>query len=290
MRIVSLLPAATEILLALGLEDELVGVTHHCLVPAVTDDLILLTRPGSEGGDALDAAALVEIDPDLVITGDGEDGSVTARLVAAAFADAAFSDGEARPSLLTVAPGTVEGVLNGIIAVGAMTEAEDQALGLVEDLRERLQGSEAIVLGRRDHGFRPPRVVLLRAVDPPVTVGRWVPDQVRLAGGWELLGQPGGPPAPTTWDAVVDVDPEVLVLLPGGLALPDAIRAWSAAPRPAGWEELRAVRSGRVFVVDGGPFVLAGPRVVDGIEILAELIDPVAFDGMSPPGAWVTAV
>jgi iron complex transport system substrate-binding protein len=284
MRIVSLLPAATEIILALGLEEELVGVTHRCDVPATAEEPVVLTRPGSRGGDALDAAALVEADPELVIVGDGEDGSVGSRLVEAAFADI-----EVVPSILTLAPATVEGVLNGIIAVGAMTEAEDEALAIVEALRERLKVLQAIVIGRRDRGFPPPRVVLLAAVDPPRTVGRWIPDQVRLAGGWELLGQAGGPAETTTWAAVAEVDPEVIVLLPDGLPLPEAARAWEAAPRPEGWADLRAVRDRRAFVVDGEAFVLAGPRVLDGIEILAELIDPAAFDGMSPPATWVPA-
>jgi iron complex transport system substrate-binding protein len=284
MRIVSLLPAATEIVLALGLEEELVGVTHRCDVPSTAEEPAVLTRDGSTGGDALDAAAIVEADPDLVIVGDGEDGTVGSRLVEAAFADAAVA-----PSVLTLAPTTVEGVLNGIVAVGAMTEAEDEALAIVEALRERLKVLQAIVIGRRDHGFRPPRAVLLGAIDPPRTVGRWIPDQVRLAGGWELLGQAGGPAQTTSWAAVADIDPEVLVLLPDGLPLPEASRAWEAARRPEGWADLRAVRDHRAFVVDGEAFMLAGPRVLDGIEILAELIDPAAFDGMAPPASWVPA-
>ena len=284
MRIVSLLPDATEILLALGLEDELVGVTHRCDVPAIAGEPAVLTRPGSAGGDALDAAGLVDVDPELVIVGAGGDGAVNARLV-----EAAFADTEAAPSVMTHAPSTVEGVLNAIISIGAMTEAEDEALGVVEGLRERLRELQGIVLSRRDGGFRPPRIVLLGAVDPPRTVGRWIPDQVRLAGGWELLGQAGGAGEATTWQAVADMDAEVLVLLPGGLSLAEAARAWEALERPPGWNDLRAVETGRAFVVDGGPFLLAGPRVVDGIEILAELVDPAAFDGMSPPATWLPA-
>ena len=194
MRIVSLLPAATEILLALGLEEELVGITHRCEIPATGEEPAVLTRTGSGGGDALDAPALVEADPELVITGAGDDGSVGARLVEAAFADAAV-----RPSTLTLAPATVEGVLNAIVAVGAMTEAEDEALAVVEGLRERLKALEDIVIGRRDGGFRPPRLAVLDPGDPPVASGRWVPDQVRRAGGWDPLGQDGGRPEPTTW-------------------------------------------------------------------------------------------
>lgn len=284
MRIASLLPAATEIVIALGLDMELVGVTHRCRVSSGVGEVAVLTRSGIEG-DELDADALFDADPDLVIVGDGEEGTVGARPVEATFAD----DEADPPSVLTLAASSVEGVLNGIVAVGAMTESENAALDVVMGLRERLQGLEEIVVGRRDQGFRPPRVVLLGAVDPPRTVGRWLPDQVRLAGGWELLGQDGGPAEETSWDAVRDTDPEVLVLLPHGLPLPEATRAWDSTPRPECWLDLRAVRDDRVFVVDGGPFVLPGPRVIDGIEILAELLDPVAFDGMSPPATWVRA-
>jgi iron complex transport system substrate-binding protein len=283
VRIVSLLPAATEIVIALGLAEELVGVTHRCRVPAASDETAVLTVAGP-GGDELDAGALVDAEPDLVIVGDGDEGTIGGRRV-----ESVFADEDDAPSVLTLAASSVEGVLNAIVAVGAMTEAENAALDVVVGMRERLQGLEEIVVGRRDRGFRSPRVVLLGAVDPPRAVGRWIPDQVRLAGGWELLGQDGGQAEHTTWDAVMDLDPEVLVLLPDGLPLPEAIRAWEASPRPEGWADLRAVRGDRVFVVDGGAFVLPGPRVIDGIEILAELLDPVAFDGMSPPATWARA-
>lgn len=282
MRIVSLLPAATEIVLALGLGEELAGATHRCEVPPHAGDPLIVTRAGLDGGvDTLDDEAFEEAAPDLVIAGEGDGGLVGTRVVEAWYADA-----ETPPSILALAPVSVEGVLNAIVAVGAMTEAEDEALGVVEELRERLKGLEEIVMSRRDHGFAPPRVVLLGEVDPPMTVGRWIPDQVRLAGGWEILGAEGDRPAPTTWDAVRDMDPEVLVLLPGGLPLREAVRAWEAMPRPEGWADLRAVRDGRAFVVDGPCFTLAGPGVIDGIEVLAELIDPAAFDGMSPPATW----
>lgn len=285
MRIVSLLPAGTEIVAALGLDDELVGVGHRSGAAAAPAEPPLVTRPaaGRDREDVLDLDAFVAADPDLVLVGQGDDGGIDARALQEALG------GRADPSVLSLAPGSVEGVLNAIVAVGAMTEAEDEALAVVEDLRERLKVLEEVVIGRRDHGFRPPRVVVLDEVDPPRAAGRWVPDQVRLAGGWELLGQAGEPARGTTWEDVREVDPEVLVLVPRGLPLRDAVEAWAATPRPEGWEELRAVRDGRVHVVDGGAFATAGPRVIDGIEILAELLDPAAFDGMAPPDTWVRA-
>jgi iron complex transport system substrate-binding protein len=285
VRIVSLLPAGTEIVVALGLDDELVGVGHRAAasVGLVRPPLVTRDAPGRRHADVLDLDAFVAADPDLVLVGQGDDGGIDARGLRDALA------GRADPTVLPLVPGSVEGVLNAIVAVGAMTESEDEALAVVEDLRERLRVLEEVVIGRRDHGFRPPRVVVLDEVDPPRAAGRWVPDQVRLAGGWELLGQAGEAARTTSWAAVEEVDPEVLVLMPGGLPLRDGVAAWEVTPRPAGWHELRAVIDRRVHVVDGGAFATAGPRVIDGIEILAELFDPAAFDGMAPPDTWVRA-
>ncbi len=285
MRIVSLLPAGTEIVVALGLDDELVGVGHRdgALSGLTQPPLVTRAGPGRSGREVLDLDALVAADPDLVLVGQGDDGGIDAPALRAALGT------RANPSVLPLVPGSVEGVLNAIVAVGAMTESEDEALAVVEDLRERLKVLEEVVIGRRDHGFQPPRAVVLDEVDPPRAAGRWVPDQVRLAGGWELLGQPGEAARATTWAAIADVDPEVLVLLPGGLPLRDGLAAWRATPRPDAWSGLRAVRDRRVHVVDGGAFATAGPRIIDGIEILAELFDPAAFDGMAPPDTWVRA-
>jgi len=286
VRIVSLLPSATEIVFALGLGDELVGVSHECDFPPQARDIPRVTRPRPPAADppgppsadpplAPDEAAIADARPDLVL---GPGSRALESLVHRLDRDV---------SLVRLDPTSVEGILNSVSTVGAMTEAEDAALELVEELRERLRAVEEIVVGRRDHGFAPPRVVALEWLDPPFAVGRWVPEQVRLAGGWELLGRAGELPAATSWDAVRDVDPEVLVLMPAGMHLRSAA-AWCAdLPRPAGWGDLRAVRERRVYVVDGAAhFSRPGPRVVDGIEVLAKLFDPHAFDGMSPPDSW----
>ena len=134
MRIASLLPAATEIVIALGLDMELVGVTHRCRVPPGLGEVAVLTRPGS-GGDELDGGTLFDADPNLVIVGDGGVGTIGARAVESVFAD----DEDEPPSVLTLAPSSVEGVLNGIVAVGAMTESENAALDIVLGMREQLQ-------------------------------------------------------------------------------------------------------------------------------------------------------
>ena len=294
MRIVSLLPAVTEIVFALGLGDELVGVTELCDEPAEARALpVVARRPAAARYDLarpgpalleLDRAALEAADPDLVIVSD-----LCAVCAVGAREMRAIADGiDPEISVLGLDLVSVEGVLNAIQAVGAMTESEDGAMDVVVGLRERLRGIETIVVSRRDHGFVPPRIAALEWLDPPVSVGRWVPEQVRLAGGWELLGREGERGAVTSWDAVREVDPEILVLMPAGLDLPSTVAAWDTLPRPEGWADLRAVRAGRVYAVDGSAyFWRPGPRVIDGIEVLAELVDPAAFDGMSPPASWV---
>jgi iron complex transport system substrate-binding protein len=276
VRIVSVFPAATEILFALGLGEELVGVSHRCDVPGEA-----LEVPRVTGPHGITIARLQEADPDLVISGALEDGCPDPRVLRALLDDAGL-DAE----ILTLAPTSVEGVLNAISTVGAMTETEDEALDLVALLRERLKAVDDIVIDRREGGFDPPRLVLLEGLDPPRSVGRWVPDQVRLAGGWELLGREGTLPVRVSWHDVADMDPEIIVLLPEDLALDEAVSLWSVTPRPPAWGDLQAVQQGRVFVVDAGLFSRPGPRVIAGIETLAELVDPLACAGVAPPSSW----
>jgi iron complex transport system substrate-binding protein len=231
----------------------------------------------------LDEAAIAAARPDLILTQE------LCRVCAVGYEEvnevARRLDGEV--TVLSLEPTSVEGILNTIQTVGAMTEAEDAAIDVVEALRERLRHVNEIVAGRREHGFAPPRVAAIEWLDPPFAVGHWVPEQVRVAGGWELLGAEGGRSVPTTWDAVREVDPEILVLMPCGFDLQKTVAEWTGQPRPEGWDDMRAVQGRRVFAVDGSAyFSRPGPRVIDGIELLAELIDPGAFDGMSPSGSW----
>jgi len=269
MRIVSLLPAATEIVWALGLEDDLVGVSHACDFPPAVAGRPVVTRSPS---GAVDRAALASLRPDLVFAGAGP------------------RDWEAAPGVAVVVldPASLEGIFHAVATVGAMTGAEDEAVGLVEILRERLADVEETVAERRDEGHHAPRVVALEGIDPPLSAGLWLPEQVRRAGGWEVLGSDGEPSAPVAWEVVAEVDPEMLLLVPRGMHLPEATRAWMAAPRPPFWSEIQAVRRGQVFVLDASAyFGRPGPRVIEGIEILAEIFDPVAFVDLAPGGSWV---
>ena len=304
MRIVSLLPSATEIVCAIGLEDELVAVTHECDwppsvigKPVVTRSVHDLVAVGSReihdrvtasmhGGSSLyelDEDALAAAEPDLILTQElcavcavsyREVNEVARRI-------------DADISVVSLEPTSIEGILHSITTVGAMTEVEDAAIDLVERLRERLGAVEQRVAARRDEGSDASRVVALEWLDPPFAVGHWVPEQIRRAGGWDLLGSDGEKAHPTSWEAVAEVDPELLLLMPCGFHLEETIRAWSEMDIPPWVADLAAARSGAVIALDGSSyFSRPGPRVIDGIELLAEVLDPEGFRGAAPPGGW----
>ena len=304
MRIVSLLPSATEIVCAIGLGDELVGVTHECDYPpeavgkpvitrsaqdlsrASSRDIHRLVTAAVHGGSSLyvlDEEALAAAEPDLILTQE------LCRVCAVSYREVneVARAIDADITVVSLEPTSVEGILNTITTVGAMTESEDAAIDLVESLRERLGAVGERVQARREAGGGSPRVVALEWLDPPFAAGHWVPEQVRSAGGWEVLGAAGEPSRQSTWDAVGDVDPEMVLLMPCGFHLAETVDAWAATRRPPGWSDLSAVRRGQVFALDGSAyFSRPGPRVVVGIETLAEIFDPDAFVDVAAPGSW----
>ena len=304
MRIVSLLPSATEIVCAIGLGDALVGVTHECDYPpeavgkpvitrSVQDlsasssrDIHRLVSAAVHGGSslyALDEEALAAAKPDLIVTQE------LCRVCAVSYREVneVARAIDADISVVSLEPTSIEGIFNTITTVGAMAEAEDAAVDLVESLRERLGAVEAHVQARREAGQRAPRIVGLEWLDPPFAVGHWVPEQIRRAGGWDLLGADGERSSQTTWDAIGEVDPEMLLLMPCGFHLSETAAEWARIPRPAGYQDLAAVRRDRIFALDGSAyFSRPGPRVIDGIELLAEIFDPEGFVDIAPLGSW----
>jgi iron complex transport system substrate-binding protein len=304
LRIASLLPSATEIVCAIGLQDELVAVTHECDWPPAVLDKPVVTRSvhdlvavGSRdiharvtasmhGGSSLyelDEDALAATEPDLILTQElchvcavsyREVNEVARRI-------------DADITVVSLEPTSIEGIFNTITTVGAMAEVEDAAIDVVEALRERLGAVEQRVARRRDAGRPAARVVALEWLDPPFAVGHWVPEQIRRAGGWDLLGSDGEKAYPTTWEAVADVDPEMLLLMPCGFHLAETVREWARTEVPPWVVELPAVRRGAVFAMDGSAyFSRPGPRVIDGIEMLAEIMDPEGFVDLAHRGAW----
>ena len=297
MRIVSLLPSATEIICALGLADRLVGVSHRCDFPPEIAAVAAVTRPSGNaaieaaanmddelGSSEIDRPALLAAQPDLIVFREGGAGPGSRQL------EAALIGVDVTPTLIALDPIAVEGIFHSITTIGAMTESEDDAIELLEELREDIGEIEQGVLARHDQGLRPKRVVVLEGLSPLLACGRWVPEQVRRAGGWELLGREGEPASVTTWEAVRDVDPEMLLFAPAGLTLLEAQAVWRELPRPDFWQDLEAVRQGHVFFVEPVYFFRPGPRIVDGVAMLAEIFDPEGFVDTSPADSWTPLV
>jgi iron complex transport system substrate-binding protein len=286
VRIVSLLPSGSEIVFALGLGDLLVGRSHGCDYPDEVLNRPSVTTSVGPAGWTVDLDRLASLRPDLVIApsaADGGDAGCTS------VREGLRARG-ARASVVGLEPHSLEGTFNSIISVGAFAEAEDEAIGLVEIMRERLGALENRVLERRLLGIPSRRVVMLTGVVPPTGVGRWVPELVRRAGGWELLGRELDDPEPTTWDRLREVDPEVILLALDASAIDAAgvfARAASAGDLPVWFDDLDAVRDGELFAVSDALVLRPGPRLIDGIAMLAELFDPEGFAGVGPEGAWI---
>jgi iron complex transport system substrate-binding protein len=287
VRAVSLLPAATEIVAALGCVDRLVGVSHECDWPPEVSDRPRVTRCEIHGGrlasadadrwvaDALatqgtlyrlDEALVARLAPDVILTQRLCDVCAVSYPTVVAFA--ATLPGP--PRVVSLEPATLADVLGDVRRVADALGVPERAPPLVAALEARMAAVAARVAGAP-----PTRTVLLEWVDPPYRTGHWGPEVVAAAGGVELLGQPGERAARVPWDAVVAAAPDAIVVACCGY---DVTRALADVPilraRP-GWAGLPAVQRGAVWVVDGSAyFSRPGPRLVDTIELLAALLHP----------------
>ncbi len=281
MRIVSLVPHATELLFALGLGDQVVGVTHECDHPPAALDVRRVTRdvlPAGLSAGQIDAAvrervadgraiyeldeeAVRDLEPDLIVT------QALCAVCAVSYDEVAelARDLPGGPRVLALDPRTYGETLGDVRTVAQATGARDAALELVVRSARRVDAVRLAVRGRRR-----PRLVALEWLDPPYVAGHWVPQLVEMAGGEDVLGLAGERSEETTWESVRAVQPDLLVVMPCGL---DAERAQAEALAHA--DDLRAVGAGEVVAVDaGGLFSRPGPRLVDALEVLAHLLHP----------------
>ena len=294
MRIVSLLPSATEIVYALGLAEHLVGVTDECdyppearsvrivsrsalpaaVEPAEIDRLVSASISGGQPIYRLDTEAIRELRPDLVLAQDlcavcaVPSGQVTQAL------DVLGCQAE----VISLDPSSLDEVLEGMVQVGKATGAEQRAHEVVARLRERLAGVQAVV-----EGLKRPRVFALEWGDPPFNGGHWVPEMLQLAGGEPVVACPGAPSVRVTWEHIEAAAPQVVVFMPCGYdlraAVDEASRTLLARPELAGVEAIIAVDASAFFS-------RPGPRLVDGVEILAAALHP----GWLPPPPAGTVV
>ncbi len=289
VRLVSLLPSATEIVYALGLGDDLAGVTFECDEPpsARSEKAIVvggLDTSGMTPGDidryvraqvasgrdlyTLHARALAELQPDLILTQDLcrvcaiPSGQVTEALdYLGCHAD-----------VLTLDPHSLDEVMDSILAVGQRAGVANRATRLVARLRDRLARVAASVAG-----LRPPAVAVLEWVDPPFTAGHWVPDLVAAAGGRPVAGLAGRASVQTDWAAVAAAAPDLVVVAPCGYHLPGAISQAEYV--------VQAMPGVPIWAIDAdGIVVRPGPRLVNGVEALASILHPQAVPA-APPGA-----
>jgi iron complex transport system substrate-binding protein len=290
VRIVSLLPAATDIVAELGCLPDLVGRTHECDWPAEVESIPVVTSSdisadlssreistavgGAHNGSsiyALDTDLLTQLDPDVVLTQD--------LCEVCALSYSRVSDAirvlDMRPQVISLEPKTLDEVLDCLRKVGEILGVAGIAAARVASLQARLAA-----VGDRVAGRPKPKVVAIEWLDPIWPAGHWVPEQISLAGGIPLLATAGEHTRPIPWQAVLDAQPDVLLLLPCGFPPSRTEAGLDVLTDRPGWTDIPAVQTGAVFVVDGPAyFNRPGPRVVDGVEILADLFTPARWGG-----------
>ncbi|MCI0355247.1 MAG: cobalamin-binding protein [Acidobacteria bacterium] len=286
MKICSFLPSATEIACALGLEEELAGVSYECDYPpqvrgkpVVVHSKVPASSSAAEidrhvrefmaRGESLyrvDLDELQKIKPDLILTQD------LCRVCAASPDDLgpALAVLEPCPTVLSLDPNGLADVWNDIRLVGGATGREKQARQLAEELQGRVRAVEEAVKGHSR-----PRVLCLEWLDPPFVAGHWVPEMVSIAGGLDVLGRIGEPSFRATWEQIAEARPDFAVIMPCGYSLEQTASEYRWMDFPAVWNTVPAVRAGRVFAVDPSSyFSRPGPRLADGLELLAHILHP----------------
>ena len=296
MRIASLLPSATEIAFALGLGDDIVGVTHECdyppeakekrvVVKSLIDREKLASRDIDEsvrrrvregkGIYTLDLLRFRAANPDFIITQDLCDVcALDYNEVMKAIKWLTHS-----PKIISLAPTRLADVLRDIERIGVSAGRKVDANTLVRRLRERIERVRSQISRAKSR----PRVACIEWLDPLYSAGHWVPEMVELAGGADGLGKKGEPSEEIAWETVREFAPEVVVLMPCGFDVARTLRELPLIQDRPGWSKLPAVKTGRVFAVNGSAFFnRPGPRLVDGLEILAQIIHPESFPARPP--------
>src|SRR5436305_10867976 len=289
MRIASLVPSATEMLCALGLRDSVVAVTHECDYPEGIERLPHLTRsviPEDLSPAEIDAAVrertqkaeaiyeldeelLAELEPDLIVT------QALCQVCAVSFDDvrAVAERLPSQPEVISLDPSTIGEVMGDIRTLAQATDSKDAGVDLVRELADRLDRVKIAVRGAEPR----PRVLALEWLDPPFIGGHWVPQMIDLAGGEDAIGFPGERSRETSWDELEASQPDIVVSMPCGYY---AERAAHEVMQQR--DEIARLGAGQVVAVDAAAyFSRPGPRLVDGIELLAHVLHPDLVD--APP-------
>jgi len=297
LRIASLLPSATEIVVALGLGEQLVGRSHECDYPEWVQRLPPCTSTKLEKGLTsrqidgrvreivrqglsvyeVDAELLRSLRPDLILT---QSQCAVCAVTPADLEQALSAWLGAPPKLLSLAPDTLDDVWADIASVGSASGVEERGLELVRNLQARLEALP--------QGDERPRVLALEWLDPLMVAGNWIPELIELAGGVPLLANPGQHSDYVEWADAAAQDPDAIIVIPCGYRVEQSLAEMRALTERPGWGELTAVCEGRVFVADGQYFFnRPGPRLVESAEMVAEMLRAPLDVGRSEGGYWV---
>lgn len=293
MRIVSLLPAATEWICAFGRAEALVGRSHECEYPPAVQDVPVVTEATYDGaGDSaaiddavqehlqaglslyeVDLERLRALDPDLIVTQDQCDVCAVSRDEL----DTRLQEWTgSTPEVVSMHPQTLKEVLDEALRLGRATEAVDPAMRVIGNLETGLKVlRDQIGVDRSTNPQSLPSVLCVEWLEPLMVAGHWMPDLVEMAGGRALLGAGGEPSETVRWDAVCDADPDVLALMPCGFTIEETRRDLHYLTEREGWDALSAVNNRRVVLLDGNAyFNRPGPRLYRAIELLAGVLYP----------------
>ena len=299
-RIISLLPSSTEIICALGLRGQLVGVSHECDYPADVVGLPILTEPKLDprgtSGDIdtrvreivqeglsvyrLKTETLQRLKPDVIVTQDQcEVCAVSLPEVENAVQCFLTPD----VSVVSLRPEKLDDIWTDIRRVAQATDQEKTAQALIRDAKERLQK-----IAQKTRHLPRPRVACLEWLDPLMAAGNWIPELVDIAGGEYGLVEAGAHTPTLTWEALAAYQPEVIVITPCGFKIPQSQTDLPQLTAHPDWLSLPAVQHNRVYVADGNAYYnRPGPRIVESAEILAEMLHPEECAGMAVPGSYI---
>lgn len=290
-RIVSLIPSATEWVCALGAQDELVGRSHECDFPRHVTSLPVCTAPkfdpqGSSREidnrvkdllrDAVsvyrvDVEQLKAITPDYIVT------QAQCEVCAVSLSDVEQMVGEwigAKPSIVSLSPNLLTDVWEDVRRLAKALGRIEQGAELISRLQKRIETIHAQTRQIPNH----PTIGCIEWLDPLMASANWMPELIDYAGGKNVFGEAGAHAPWLTWETVQEQDPDILLLLPCGFSIPRTREEIHLLTSRPGWEQLKAVREGRVYFTDGNQyFNRSGPRLVESVEILAEIFHPSLF-------------
>jgi len=297
MRICSFLPSTTEIVYELGLGDSLVGITHECNYPpevkekdvvimsfldhkelssSEIDDLVSKNAAEGKSTYLVDKEALKKANPDIILTQKlCEVCAVSGNQVMEAVEVLGHM-----PEIISLEPTTIYEIFDTITTIAEATGAVERAKEITDSLKARVEKIRSALENERDR----PRVFCLEWLDPPFVGGHWVPEMVEIAGGDNGIGKAGEPSFKTTWEDINNFAPQKLFIMPCGFDIEKTIDELDAVTSKDEWFALPATNKGEIYIVDANSyFSRPGPRIVDGLEILAKAIHPEIIKNYNPP-------